>query len=119
MLVPDVVCISVKAKLRVCADGGANRWFDIVSKLSPNPTAAGTREKLPDLIRGDLDSLRDDVRKFYEERGVKVDDLSEDQDSTDLTKAVNYVDKKLQEMGATEDVVIVVSGLYLTHCELT
>ena len=43
---------------------------------------------LPDLIVGDLDSIRDDVRAFYVDRGCACVDLSHDQDSTDLHKAI-------------------------------
>ena len=101
----------MKATHRVCADGGANRWFDIASKLPRATSSTDARELLPDIICGDLDSLRDDVRQFYEQRGVRVDDLSEDQDTTDLTKSVNYINRKLNERGNCEDVIIVAAGV--------
>ena len=43
---------------------------------------------VPDVILGDLDSLRPEVREFYEARGSQVEDLSRDQDSTDMQKAL-------------------------------
>jgi thiamine pyrophosphokinase len=46
---------------------------------------------LPDLITGDLDSIRDDVRQYYESCGVRVVDLSHDQDSTDLMKCIEVI----------------------------
>ncbi|KNC74682.1 hypothetical protein SARC_12778, partial [Sphaeroforma arctica JP610] len=47
-----------RASICVCADGGANRLYD----SRPND-----REKfIPTAIKGDLDSLRPEVRKFYE-----------------------------------------------------
>jgi thiamine pyrophosphokinase len=48
---------------------------------------------LPDLIIGDLDSLRSDVRAFYESHGVPVVQ-QEDQDSTDLMKCIRALEEK-------------------------
>jgi Thiamin pyrophosphokinase, catalytic domain len=43
---------------KICADGGANRLFDgLSSSQFPN--------YIPDAIKGDLDSLRSDVKEFY------------------------------------------------------
>lgn len=77
------------ARVRVCADGGANRLFDQVPLLFPDRDPETVRQEyLPDLITGDLDSIRDDVRQYYESCGVRVIDLSHDQDSTDLMKCI-------------------------------
>ncbi len=46
-------------KLKVCADGGANRLFDSL--------AESERDKyIPNYIVGDLDSVRNDVAQYYE-----------------------------------------------------
>lgn len=46
-------------KTVVCADGGANRLFDNIGVID--------RPKfIPHFITGDLDSLREDVSKYYE-----------------------------------------------------
>ena len=48
-----------KCNLKVCADGGANRLFD---SLSPETRA----DCIPNYIVGDLDSLRPEVKEYYE-----------------------------------------------------
>mmetsp|Transcript_84097 Transcript_84097/g.238572 ORF Transcript_84097/g.238572 Transcript_84097/m.238572 type:complete len:257 (-) Transcript_84097:48-818(-) len=66
-------------KYHICADGAANR----LNKSCP--------DLLPDFIVGDLDSATPDVLQTYKSRGVEVLDLSHDQDSTDLEKALAVV----------------------------
>jgi len=48
---------------------------------------------LPSLIKGDLDSVRPDVLRFYQGHNVHVRDLSHDQSSTDLQKCISYIEK--------------------------
>lgn len=49
----------MKCDIKVCADGGANRLFDsLLPELRANC--------IPDYIVGDLDSLRPEVKDFYE-----------------------------------------------------
>jgi len=64
-----------------CADGGANRLFDSFD------TAEERNKYFPDLITGDLDSIRPQVREYYSSYGVPVIQ-DNDQDSTDLMKCV-------------------------------
>ncbi|KAG0298389.1 hypothetical protein BGZ96_000103 [Linnemannia gamsii] len=72
------------ATYRICADGGANRLYDLLKTDEE-------REKfLPDCIRGDLDSLRDSVKEYYQSVGVLVE-LIEEQYSTDFMKCVEFV----------------------------
>ena len=80
--------------MRVCANGGANRLYDELPGLvaaaaavapaalttaaaGPSGEAEAVRAAyLPSAIRGDLDSIREDVLQFYRQRGVQVSDLS-------------------------------------------
>jgi len=73
---------------RVCADGGANRLYDASNKL------------IPDAIRGDLDSLRQDVRDYYEDRGVCVEEDC-NQDTNDLDKALQLIHARREEIFGT------------------
>lgn len=56
--------------MRYCADGGANRLFDrfVKGKGKSEDFQGGDEEWLPDLVLGDLDSLRPDVKEFYESK---------------------------------------------------
>lgn len=58
--VPSSTC--PLADLKYCADGGANRLFDSRHVLGDGDSY------LPDLIKGDLDSLREDVREYYKSK---------------------------------------------------
>lgn len=71
--------------VRFCADGGANRLYDA---LDPDER----EQMLPTMIKGDLDSIRPDVRSFYASRGVPIKrDPSEY--STDLQKCIEEVER--------------------------
>ena len=49
------------------------------------------REKyLPERVIGDLDSVKAEVRQFYESKGV-IFDLLPDQDYNDFEKSLNYI----------------------------
>ncbi|AEC10463.1 unnamed protein product [Arabidopsis thaliana] len=80
------------AKLRLCADGGANRIYDELPLFFPHedPFVIRNRYK-PDVIKGDMDSIRRDVLDFYVYWGTKVIDESHDQDTTDLDKCISYI----------------------------
>ncbi|GAA5834870.1 hypothetical protein JCM11251_002047 [Rhodosporidiobolus azoricus] len=85
------------ASVRYCADGGANRLFERFVKGKGKAEAGedGWDEEvdgeeqnwLPDLVLGDLDSLREDVRTYYDGKGVLVES-DPDEFSTDLGKNV-------------------------------
>ncbi|KAJ6815133.1 thiamine pyrophosphokinase 1-like isoform X1 [Iris pallida] len=80
------------AKLRLCADGGANRVYDELPEMFPDQDPLDVRFSYkPDVIKGDMDSIRDEVKDFYINLGVKIVDESHDQDTTDLHKCVSYI----------------------------
>ncbi|TMW62092.1 hypothetical protein Poli38472_009585 [Pythium oligandrum] len=72
------------AEVTMCADGGANRLYDHSCKVEAQDLV------IPQYIKGDLDSLRDDVRAFYESKGTKVVH-DPDQDSNDLDKCLQLL----------------------------
>lgn len=70
--------------LRYCADGGANRLYDALD-------AEERAIMLPTMIKGDLDSIRPEVRAYYVSKGVAIKrDPSEY--STDLMKCIDEVE---------------------------
>ncbi|KAE9962717.1 hypothetical protein BLS_010105 [Venturia inaequalis] len=73
-------------RYRICADGGANRLYHLLS---------GSLEKhrlefLPNLIHGDLDSLSPSTSDFYSSKGVTIS-KDEDQYSTDFGKCMKIL----------------------------
>jgi len=72
---------------RICADGGANRLFDATTVSSEEAVPSAY---LPDKIKGDLDSLRSDVRDHYEKLGVNVE-RDKCQDTNDLDKCLQTI----------------------------
>ncbi|KAH7341473.1 thiamine pyrophosphokinase Thi80 [Rhizoctonia solani] len=88
----------VKCQWKIFADGGSNRVYD----------AFGSEERLhylPHCIKGDMDSIRPEVRSWYAERGVPVEPV-EDQDSTDLMKCIAWVDQVEDNQKVKLDIVI-------------
>lgn len=83
-LPPDVYnAVFANAVYKVAADGGANRLYSL-STSSPS-------FKLDvDAVIGDLDSLRPEARKFWENKDVPIIH-DPDQNSTDFTKAVKLI----------------------------
>ncbi|KAF2618808.1 hypothetical protein F2Q68_00038184 [Brassica cretica] len=84
--------LEIIAKLRLCADGGANRIYDELPLFFPREDALLIRNRYkPDVIKGDMDSIRPDVLHFYLSLGTKVIDESHDQDTTDLDKCILFI----------------------------
>ncbi|KAK7184507.1 hypothetical protein DPSP01_013934 [Paraphaeosphaeria sporulosa] len=75
-----------RSRYRLCADGGANRLYDMFC----GELKARRDDFIPDSIHGDLDSLRDDVRSYYANRGAEVSQ-DPDQYSTDFGKAMQKI----------------------------
>ncbi|CAN1353284.1 Thiamine pyrophosphokinase 1 [Linum perenne] len=100
------------AQVRVCADGGANRVYDEMPLLFPDEGVADVRHRFkPDVIKGDMDSVRAEVLNFYSDLGTKVVDESHDQDTTDLHKCVAYISDVMQDVDPSNVCILVTGSL--------
>ncbi|CCE65101.1 hypothetical protein TPHA_0J02800 [Tetrapisispora phaffii CBS 4417] len=72
-------------KIRICADGGANRLYDFFEDDEELRL-----KHLPDYIVGDLDSLSDNVKEYYSKNHVVIIRQST-QYSTDFMKCVQLI----------------------------
>jgi len=98
------------AHYSICADGGANRLYDAAPSCAKQLPAAEARQLVrPAVIAGDLDSITDDVRHFYEHLGTRIKDLSHDQDSTDLQKCILELEHEFTAE-QLEEVTIIAAG---------
>eukprot|EP00898_Chlorokybus_atmophyticus_P008319 jgi/Chlat1/8489/Chrsp80S07886 len=62
-----------RASIRVCADGASNRLYDEIPRWFPGVPADTVRTRfVPEYIKGDLDSLRPDVRDYYSRQYIVV-----------------------------------------------
>ncbi|CAL4976366.1 unnamed protein product [Urochloa decumbens] len=80
------------ANLRICADGGANRIFDEMFQMTNDEDEKATRNRyIPEIIEGDMDSIRPEVKLFYSSQGSKISDKSHNQETTDLHKCISRI----------------------------
>ncbi|EME47493.1 hypothetical protein DOTSEDRAFT_85972 [Dothistroma septosporum NZE10] len=87
----------------LCADGGANRLHDsLVAHYHEQRWPSALKKARPHAIHGDLDSVKDDVRKKYEDIGVQIS-YDPDQYSTDFGKAIKKV---IEDLPHVEDIVV-------------
>ncbi|KAE8150232.1 thiamine pyrophosphokinase [Aspergillus avenaceus] len=80
------------AKLTVCADGGANHFYEMMKARGRENIG-----QIPNTIIGDLDSIHADIRAHYEKLGVHVLEDA-DQYSTDFTKCLRYLSSYRAEL---------------------
>ncbi|KAG5647410.1 hypothetical protein DXG03_000481 [Asterophora parasitica] len=90
---------------RSCADGGANRLYDTFSETPESRSAF-----LPDLVKGDFDSIRDDVRAYYAQQGSTIIQ-DKDENSTDLMKCLFELEKRERAEGTEQYDLIILGGL--------
>ena len=107
-----------EASVRVCADGAANRLHDALSverraalRAACIPPAERRSNQLPDVITGDLDSIRPEVLEFYEQIGVPVVREPE-QDSHDFEKCLRWLQAKHEAAAHEEAYSVVAFGAF-------
>mmetsp|Transcript_10204 Transcript_10204/g.17560 ORF Transcript_10204/g.17560 Transcript_10204/m.17560 type:complete len:216 (-) Transcript_10204:719-1366(-) len=76
-----------QARVHICADGGTNRLYDDLPLFLPDQDPEEVRLRhVPEVITGDLDSIRKEVLQFYVNLGSVLIDKSLDQDTNDFGK---------------------------------
>ncbi|XP_006816711.1 thiamine pyrophosphokinase 1-like [Saccoglossus kowalevskii] len=89
------------AEVKACVDGGANQLYECAQKEA--------YKFIPDIIAGDMDSLKDKVKDFYIERGsVMVN--TPDQNETDFTKCIRIIIENIKDQNLKVDCIVVVSA---------
>lgn len=100
------------AHLHLCADGGANRVYDEMPLLFPREDPSDVRSRYkPEVIKGDMDSVREDVLGFYANLGTEVVDESQDQDTTDLHKCIEYIRDFTSDIDKSNICILVAGAL--------
>ncbi|CAK9178020.1 unnamed protein product [Ilex paraguariensis] len=100
------------AQLRLCADGGANRLYDDMPQLFRYDDVFAVRNRYkPDVIKGDMDSIRTEVRDFYANLGTRIIDESHDQDTTDLHKCIAFIRDLMPDLDKSNLCVLVAGAL--------
>ncbi|RAH40405.1 thiamine diphosphokinase [Aspergillus brunneoviolaceus CBS 621.78] len=82
------------ACITVCADGGANRFYEMMKARGSEFT------DFPSAIIGDLDSIHPEIRTHYETLGVSVIQHIDDY-STDFHKSLQYIQRNTATILAT------------------
>ncbi|KAH9610298.1 hypothetical protein KSS87_023418 [Heliosperma pusillum] len=100
------------AKIRLCADGGANRLFDEMPLFFPDLNPIDVRQRYkPDVIKGDMDSIRGDVLDYYTKQGCDTIDESHDQDTTDLHKCIAHISNSTPDSEKSNLCILVTGAL--------
>lgn len=95
-----------KSAWKACADGGANRLYDTFSGELQNLRS----RFLPDLIKGDFDSIREDVKAYYSSQGVPlVQDGNVD--TTDLMKCISSLTELEARTDGVQHEIVILAGL--------
>lgn len=97
------------AKLRICADGGANCLYDSFTK--DNYGNAERECYIPHVIKGDLDSLRPSVLSYYYGQGSTVMQVA-DQNCNDFEKCLKEVLDRAGGAAAAAATTVVAVGAF-------
>jgi len=116
IVIPNFKELWSNYELKICGDGGANRLFDLF--IDEKERA----DFLPHYIVGDFDSLKPEVRNWYQRHGVEIIPQTT-QFATDLNKCLDTVEVHYslkdqgEELKASE--VDPYDGIMKLHSNLT
>lgn len=72
------------SQIKICADGGANHLYEATRSSS------ASHKYIPSFIKGDCDSIREDVMEYYKKNGTEVH-VDKSQDTNDMDKCLQLV----------------------------
>ncbi|KAF2010351.1 thiamine pyrophosphokinase [Aaosphaeria arxii CBS 175.79] len=98
-----------RSRYRICADGGANRLYDLFSGGGPL-LEARRAEFIPTCVHGDFDSLREDVKSYYIAQGAEVE-RDPGQLTTDFGKVMLKIKSLHRAPSSSPREVLVLSSL--------
>jgi len=93
------------SSFHICADGGANRLYDATVASTTSATSTASKNKyIPNVIKGDLDSIKSHVKEYYQSYNRGDGDDGDDSDGCQIIKDPNQdyndLDKALQSVHA-------------------
>lgn len=87
------------ADYRCTVDGGTNRWRDFLLTHDK-----GNQLKLPDFITGDFDSITEETSNYFNNPSIQRIHTP-DQNFTDFTKAIHFLEPLMQAKGINDIIV--------------
>lgn len=93
------------ATYRACADGGANYLYDMQQHSN-----SGGLLQMPNLICGDFDSIRPEVKNYFSNHSLVEVVPTPDQNMTDFSKCVKLLGEKIKSKLLDIDLIVALSG---------
>ncbi|VAH26448.1 unnamed protein product [Triticum turgidum subsp. durum] len=75
----------IKTKQKLRAKNGKNK------EQKNTSTVQSYTRYIPEIIEGDMDSIRPEVKRYYSSQGSKISDKSHNQETTDLHKCISSI----------------------------
>ncbi|XP_055903661.1 thiamin pyrophosphokinase 1 [Eupeodes corollae] len=99
--IPKQIAVNLweNAEYRCTVDGGTNRWRDFLLTHE-----IGNQLRLPDFITGDFDSITEETSNYFNNSSIQRIHTP-DQNYTDFTKAIHFLEPLMQTKGINDIIV--------------
>ncbi|KAK0167910.1 hypothetical protein PV327_001764 [Microctonus hyperodae] len=95
-----------KAKIKICVDGGTNRWMEYLDKIADEVYHGNCSEYTPTFITGDFDSILPDTIEKLKNISVPIINTP-DQNHTDFSKALMQITGSCKQKNIHLDAIYV------------